>query len=165
MRLVLQRVKSASVTVDGQVVSSVGKGILALVGLHVHDGEANLKYAAKKLVASKLWANDEGKTWRRSVKQMEYDVLLVSQFTLYGDLMNKKHVPDFKRSMKSEAAKVTYEAFKARVMAEYGDSADAHVKDGVFGAMMDVALVNDGPVTLVLDSLAEQSDSGESRGG
>lgn len=150
MRLVLQRVKSASVTVDGQVVSSVGKGILALVGLHVHDGEANLKYAAKKLVASKLWANDEGKTWRKSVKMMDYEILLVSQFTLYGTVDNKKHSPDFKLSMKNEAARETYDTFKALVAKEYGN--EERIKDGRFGQMMDVALVNDGPVTLVVDS-------------
>ena len=72
------------------------------------------------------------------------------QFTLYGDVANKKHVPDFKLSMKSAPAAQVYDEFKALVAAEYGSS--ARVKDGVFGAMMDVALVNDGPVTLVIDS-------------
>jgi D-tyrosyl-tRNA(Tyr) deacylase len=92
MRLVLQRVRAASVTVDGTVVSSIGKGVLALVGLHTDDTNADLQYCAKKLCAAKLWPNEEGKPWRKSVKQLGYDVLCVSQFTLYGDVRNKKHV-------------------------------------------------------------------------
>ena len=136
---------------------------MALVGLHERDSAEQLRYCAKKLVASKLWANDEGKTWRKSVRQMEFDILLVSQFTLYGDVTNKKHVPDFKLSMKSDAARETYEQFKALVAEEYGDA--ERVKDGQFGAMMDVALVNDGPVTLVVEAeppaQAEASDASD----
>ena len=149
MRLVLQRVKSASVTVDGAIISSIGHGVLALVGLHENDAEADLKYCAKKLCAAKLWANEEGKGWRKSVKQLDYEVLLVSQFTLYGEVTNKKHVPDFKLSMKSEKALETYTAFKAMVADEHHPD---KVKDGQFGAMMDVELINDGPVTLIVDS-------------
>jgi len=154
MRLVVQRVKSASVTVNSAVVSSIGSGVVALVGLCAGDGEAESKYCAKKLCAAKLWANEAGKGWRKSVKQMEFEVLLVSQFTLYGDITNKKHTPDFKLSMKTEQAHEAYESFKAHVSAEY----DARqVKDGVFGAMMDVELVNDGPVTLIIDSAASST--------
>ena len=79
MRLVLQRVKSASVTVNEKVVSSIGSGVLALVGLHEKDTADDLRYCAKKLCASKLWENDNGKGWRKSVKQLDYEVLLVSQ--------------------------------------------------------------------------------------
>ena len=79
MRMVLQRVTSASVTVDGTVVSSIGRGILALVGLHEQDTAEDLKYCAKKLCASKLWDNENQKSWRKSVKQLDYEVLLVSQ--------------------------------------------------------------------------------------
>ena len=150
MRLVLQRVTSASVAVDNQIVSKIGKGVLALVGLHKDDSAADLEYCAKKLCAAKLWENSDGKAWRRSARQDCLDVLLVSQFTLYGDVKNKKHVPDFKHSMKSAAALEQYEAFKKLVASEYGDERKIH--DGVFGAMMDVSLVNDGPVTLVVDS-------------
>ena len=151
MRLVLQRVKSASVIVNDAVVSSIGRGVVALVGLHVADDDDELQYCARKLCGSKLWANRDGKGWRQSVKQMDYEVLLVSQFTLYGEVTNKKHTPDFKKAMKSEQALETYTAFKAAVAAEYGSSEDK-IKDGVFGAMMDVQLVNDGPVTLIIDS-------------
>ena len=84
MRLVLQRVKSASITVDSQVVSSIGRGVLALVGLHENDSAEDLKYCAKKLCASKLWDNENEKSWRKSVKQLDYEVLLVSQVRAPG---------------------------------------------------------------------------------
>ena len=157
MRLILQRVLSASVTVDSKTVSSVGPGVVALVGLHVDDCASDLRYCARKLVGSKLWPNDNSKPWRQSVRQMEFDVLLVSQFTLFGDVSNKKSVPDFKLSKKSEAAFAMYEEFKSIVAAEYGgDDANSKVHDGIFGANMQLALVNDGPVTLVVDSQSDQ---------
>ena len=149
MRLVLQRVTSASVTVGGSVVSSIGSGVVALCGLHVSDTDADLRYCAKKLLGAKLWANENDKAWRQSVKQLDYEVLLVSQFTLYGSLANKKHSPDYKDAMKSEQASADFDAFASLCAAEY--HADK-IQKGVFGAMMDVALVNDGPVTLIVDS-------------
>ena len=116
----------------------------------MYNSEEDLAYCAKKLLGCKLWANDDGKTWRKSVKQMSYDVLLVSQFTLLGDVRNKKHVPDFKASMKPERAKEQYQDFKSLIASQY-DAARVH--DGEFGAMMDVELINDGPVTLVIDTV------------
>ena len=89
MRLVLQRVKSASVSVSGNVISSIGGGLVALVGLHETDSAVDLQYCAKKLCASKLWENEGRKRWRQSVKQLDLEVLLVSQFTLYGDVSNE----------------------------------------------------------------------------
>ena len=88
MRVVLPRVKSASVSVEGAVVSSIRQGVMALVGLHEGDTDEDLRYCAKKLCATKLWPNDDGKPWRKSVKQLDLEVLLVSQFTLcaYADL-------------------------------------------------------------------------------
>ena len=149
MRLVLQRCKSASVTVGGSVVSNIGGGIVALCGLHVEDTDADLQYCAKKLLGAKLWPNENEKLWRQSVKQQDLEVLLVSQFTLYGSVANKKHSPDYKDAMKSEQASANFDAFASLCAAEYDVS---RVKTGVFGEMMDVALVNDGPVTLVVDS-------------
>lgn len=148
MRLVVQRVKSASVTVDNNRVSSIGPGILALVGLHEHDTPKDLEYCCKRLVNCKLWANDNGGQWRHSVKQRNLEILLVSQFTLYGTL-SKKHQPDYKRSMKSDPAKSLYSDF-VRLVGEVYES--ERVQDGVFGAMMDVELVNDGPVTIIIES-------------
>jgi D-aminoacyl-tRNA deacylase len=149
MRIVVQRVKSASVTVDGQVVSSIGPGILALVGLHENDTEHDLLYCSRRLLACKLWENESsGGQWRHSVKQREYEVLLVSQFTLYGTL-TKKFQPDYKRAMKAIPAQTLYQQFLDMVRKDY---VAEKVQDGVFGAMMDVALVNDGPVTIMIES-------------
>ena len=147
MRIVVQRVKSASVTVEDKVVSCIGPGIVALVGLHVHDGPEDLEYCRKRLLACKLWANESG-GWRHSVKQKGMEVLLVSQFTLYGTL-SKKNQPDYKLSMKSIPAQEMYSRFVEDVRANYEAE---KVHDGVFGAMMDVELVNDGPVTIIIES-------------
>lgn len=147
MRLVIQRVKSASVTVEGNVVSSIGPGVLALVGLHEHDTEEDLTYCCKRLLGAKLWANDNGGQWRLGVKQKVYEVLCVSQFTLYGTL-SKKNQPDYKRAMKADAAEQMYGTFLDMLRNQYQPE---KVFDGVFGAMMDVALVNDGPVTLMIE--------------
>jgi len=147
MRLVVQRVKSASVTVDGSVVSSIGPGAMALVGIHENDTEKDLEYCAKKLLGCKLWANDSG-PWRHGAKTKGLEILCVSQFTLYGKL-TKKNQPDYKASMKSIPAKAMYENFLEMLKSQYEPE---KIQDGVFGAMMDVALVNDGPVTIVIDS-------------
>mmetsp|Transcript_38313 Transcript_38313/g.58170 ORF Transcript_38313/g.58170 Transcript_38313/m.58170 type:complete len:225 (-) Transcript_38313:455-1129(-) len=149
MRIVVQRVKSASVTVDSQKVSSIGPGLLALVGLHEHDTEEDLTYCCRKLLAAKLWENENGASWRHGVKQKSYDLLCVSQFTLYGSVANKKHCPDYKSSMKNEPAKIMYSKFLDMCKTNYEEE---KVHDGVFGAMMDVELVNDGPVTIVIES-------------
>lgn len=152
MRLVVQRVKSASVTVTDNdsrtLVSQIGPGLLALVGLHEHDTRSDLETCCKQLLACKLWPNESGGLWRHGVKQKGLEVLLVSQFTLYGTL-SKKNQPDYKRSMKAEPAQRLYSDFVTML----GEAYDADkVKNGVFGAMMDVELVNDGPVTLIIES-------------
>ena len=148
MRLVVQRVKSSSVTVDGSVVSSIGPGAMALVGLHQDDTKEDLEYCCKRLLACKLWENDSGASWRHGVKQRGLEVLCVSQFTLYGTL-SKKHQPDYKLSMKSIPAQEMYAEFLEMLKSNYEPD---KIKDGVFGAKMDVALVNDGPVTIVIES-------------
>ena len=161
MRLVVQRVKSASVTVDGNVVSSIGPGAMALVGLHQDDTREDLEYCCKRLLGCKLWENDSGAGWRHGVKQRGLEVLCVSQFTLYGTL-SKKHQPDYKLSMKSVQAQEMYSLFLDMLKSNYEPD---KIKDGVFGAMMDVALVNDGPVTIVIESgpiASSESDTGRS---
>lgn len=149
MRIVVQRVKSASVTVEGQVVSSIGPGLLALVGLHLHDTEQDLTYCCKRLVGARLWQNDNGGQWRHGVKQKNYDILCVSQFTLYGTLSEKKQQPDYKLAMKTEQAEQMYKRFLEMLSSQYQPD---KIHDGVFGALMDVALVNDGPVTIIIES-------------
>lgn len=142
--------RSASVTVDDMIVSSIGPGVLALVGLCKDDGIADLKFCANKLCCTRLWDDADGKQWRKGAASMGYEVLLVSQFTLYGDVSNKKHVPDYSLAMKNAQALQSFDIFCELVKNTYGD--EDKVKTGQFGAMMDIALVNDGPVTVVVDS-------------
>lgn len=148
MRAVVQRVASASVEVDGRTVSEIGPGLLVLVGLHDSDSDADAEYICRKVLNMRLFPNETtGKAWDLNVVQKNYEVLLVSQFTLYGMLKGNK--PDFHVAMPPERAKPFY----ASVVERFGKSycPDA-IKDGVFGAMMKVNLVNDGPVTMQIDS-------------
>lgn len=153
MRIVVQRVRSASVTLteDGTITASIGPGLLALVGLHQDDTMNDLEYCCKKLLGCKLWDNGNGGQWRHSVKQKSYDCLCVSQFTLYGTL-SKKHQPDYKYAMKAVPAETMYQSFLEMLQKEYSSE---KIHNGKFGAMMDVALVNDGPVTIVIDSRSQ----------
>lgn len=151
MRIVVQRVKSASVTVDGEIISQIGPGILALVGIHEHDATEDVQYCARRLLGAKLWENEEsGGAWRHGVKTKGYQILCVSQFTLYGTLTNKKWQPDYKLAMKSVPAQALYHEFLEKLRQDY--EIEGKIYDGKFGAMMDVALVNDGPVTIVIES-------------
>ena len=168
MRAVLQRVLSASVTVDGEVVSSIGPGLLVLVGICATDGADDARWLAQKIVKARLFeapsaedadaaAGAPGKPWARSVESEGKQALFVSQFTLYGSFA-KGNKPDLHRAMPPGPAKALYETFlaaaRAAVLPPGGDDAAGRekVKDGVFGANMQVALVNDGPVTMLLDS-------------
>ena len=119
-----------------------------MVGIHELDNEEDLKVCTKQLLAAKLWENPDGKPWRHGVKQKGYEVLCVSQFTLYGTL-TKKNQPDYKYAMKSDPAQDLYNKFLDMLKESYSDS---KIKDGAFGKMMDVELINDGPVTLVVES-------------
>lgn len=132
---------------------------MTLVGIHEHDTEEDVAYCTRRLLGAKLWANDNGAPWRHGVKTKKFDVLCVSQFTLYGTLSNKKWQPDYKKAMKSEAAKELYDKFLEKMAQDY--EADK-IFNGKFGAMMDVALVNDGPVTIVIESdpKAPEEDEG-----
>jgi len=155
MRLVVQRVKSASVSIDGAFVSASGPGVLCLVGIHVDDDKEDMEYCARKLLGAKLWDNENEKPWRKSLVQLNKELLCVSQFTLYGGMHSKKHIPDYKLSMPAKAdegggSKEFYLNFLSKLKEDY--PVEGKIFDGVFGAMMDVELVNDGPVTLVIDS-------------
>lgn len=148
MRIVVQRVKSASVTVEGTKVSSISNGIMALVGIHENDTQEDVTYCCKRLLAAKLWENDSGGLWRHGVKQKGYELLCVSQFTLYGTL-SKKNQPDYKLAMKAVPAETLYNQFLDMLKDQYESE---KIKDGQFGALMDVELINDGPVTIVIES-------------
>lgn len=134
MRVVVQRVRSASVTLteNQSLASSIGPGLLALVGLHQDDTMQDLEYCCKKLLGCKLWENENGGQWRHSVKQKSYECLCVSQFTLYGTL-SKKHQPDYKLAMKSAQAEQLYQEFIDLLQREY---LPGKIRNGVFGAMV-----------------------------
>jgi D-tyrosyl-tRNA(Tyr) deacylase len=153
MRLVLQRVTEASVTVDGEIVGRIGAGLLVLVGISEDDegqsAHATMEWACRKLLGIRLWEAD-GKAWAQSVTQAKLGVLLVSQFTLHAQLKGNK--PDFHRAMKPELSKPFWETFVERVKASHKG---LPVQTGTFGAKMSVSLVNDGPVTIVLDSAVD----------
>ena len=145
MKVVLQRVKEASVTVEGKTVAEIGPGLVVLVGIGREDTEKDLDWMAEKIVNLRVFESEDGKM-DRSLLDTEGALLLVSQFTLYGDC-RKGRRPSFSDAMEADAARRMFAVFveKARRLA-------GHVETGVFQAMMDVRLVNDGPVTLILDS-------------
>ncbi|CAM9346013.1 unnamed protein product [Choristocarpus tenellus] len=153
MRVVIQRVKEASVVVDGWVVSEIGKGIMCLVGISEDDGPAEAEWMCRQVLAAKLFPGigeeNAEKMWRSSVKQNNYEVLLVSQFTLSGRVCKKGGKVDFTGSMRPDAAHTYYQKFVDRIRAAHEPGL---VKDGVFGAKMEVPLTNDGPVTIIVDS-------------
>lgn len=145
MKVVLQRVSEARVRVKGETVGEIGRGLLLLVGIGQEDGEDDVAWMADKVAGLRIFEDEEGKM-NLSVKEAGGEILSVSQFTLYGDC-RKGRRPNFMAAAKPETANMLYERFNA-LLREAGFRVDT----GVFGAMMDVSLVNDGPVTLILDS-------------
>ena len=163
MKCIIQRVSRASVTLQSgslknqqhivasqqpQYSSSIGKGIVALIGIEKTDSEKDVEYMVKKLLTLRLWPNEEGKQWDCSVAGIGGEILCVSKFTLCG--RNKKGSSlDFSRAMAPGQAKEMYEQLVLSLRESYEDD---KVKDGVFGAMMDVQIENSGPVTIILES-------------
>jgi D-tyrosyl-tRNA(Tyr) deacylase len=144
MRIVLQRVSRARVTVDGRVTGEIGRGLLLLAGFTDGDTEDALAWMADKVVGLRIFPDDEGKM-NRSVEEIDGALLVVSQFTLYGDT-RKGRRPSFVDAARPEIAIPLYERFLQMLRAT-----GRPVRTGEFGAMMDVELVNDGPVTLILE--------------
>ncbi len=186
MRLVLQRVKKASVllTETNTVCGEIGPGLLVLVGVGDVDGsegadvESILDWAEKVIISTKFWPGEDGKPWKNSVESLKLSVLLVSQFTLYAK-MYKKGKLDFHKALAPVEAKTIYDRLVSRIAARLSSAestdtggvercgtegaseaatataaatASIRCQTGQFGAMMDVELINDGPVTLTLDS-------------
>lgn len=145
MRAVVQRVARASVTVEGEITGEIGKGLLVLLGVAHEDTEAAADYLADKIVGLRVFEDPDGKM-NLGVADAGGAVLVVSQFTLYGDVRRGKR-PSFDRAARPERANELYEYFVARIRA-----AGLRCETGRFQAMMDVELVNDGPVTILLDS-------------
>jgi len=145
MRALLQRVSRASVTVDGKVVGQIGQGLLVLLGVGRDDSEIQVKALGDKIVYLRIFGDDEGKM-NRSLLDIGGEVLVVSQFTLYADTRRGRR-PSFTDAAPSSIAEPLVERFKDAIAA-YGLT----VADGIFGAYMQVELLNDGPVTIWLDS-------------
>ena len=145
MRCVVQRVTSASVSVDGQIVGQIGSGLVVLVGMAEGDDAADMDYVASKIRDLRIFADDHGRM-NRSIGEAGGAILLVSQFTLMGDV-RKGRRPGFDAAATPDEARRQYEALIARLR-----TMDLTVQTGVFQANMQVALVNDGPVTVLLDS-------------
>jgi len=148
MRLVIQRVREAQVTVEGQVTGQIGPGLLVLVGFAPTDAPASLAWMGRKLVQLRIFGDANGQM-NRSVLDTGGQVLVVSQFTLLADA-RKGNRPSYSGAAPPPVAEPLYQQFVALVAAELGQP----VPTGIFGADMQVSLVNDGPVTIVLDSPA-----------
>ncbi|PGH16606.1 peptidyl-prolyl cis-trans isomerase D [Helicocarpus griseus UAMH5409] len=142
MKAVLQRVASASVTVDKKLVSSIGRGLLVFAAVGPEDTKQDADSLATKVLKLKMWPDEAGKTWKKSVQDIQGEVLCVSQFTLLAEV-KKGNKPDFHNAAEVSKAKELYDYFYNKVRDLY--NAD-RVKNGVFQAMMEVGLVNDGPV-------------------
>ena len=145
MRLVIQRVTSASVEVEGETVGKIGKGLLVLLGIRRQDTPEDTVWMVNKLLNLRIFEDTQGKM-NLSVKDIGGEVLVVSQFTLYGNCVNGRR-PDFLEAAPGSQAEPIYHKFSQEVSRELGK-----VQNGVFGAHMHISLVNDGPVTVILDS-------------
>lgn len=151
MKAVIQRVKESSVTVDGKPVSRIGPGLMVLLGVAQTDRESDAAYLAEKTVNLRIF-EDENNKMNRSLKETGQSMLVVSQFTLLGDC-RKGRRPSFVNAAPPDKAQSLYTYFVQKVKAM-----DINVETGQFRAMMDVSLINDGPVTLILESPPHADD-------
>ena len=145
MRALLQRVSEAAVDVEGQTVGAIGPGLLVLLGVHTADTEAEVAWVARKCLNLRVFPDEEGRM-NRSVLDAGGEVLVVSQFTLYG-ATERGNRPSYAAAAPPEQAEALYERFVSILQRDLGRP----VPTGVFGAMMQVRLVNDGPVTLLIE--------------
>lgn len=146
MRVVLQRVKNGSVTVEGKVTGAIEKGYVLLVGIKEGDTKEDVEYVANKIAGLRLFEDEEGKM-NDSIQEVGGDILSISQFTLYGDT-RKGRRPSFTDAARPDVAEPLWEYFNEVLREKH----ELTVEVGVFGAMMDVQLTNDGPVTLIVES-------------
>ena len=146
MKVVIQRVSSASVTIDSKIVAEIQKGLLVLVGIEDADTQEDINWLTSKIANLRIFADEED-VMNLSVKEINGDVLVVSQFTLHA-LTKKGNRPSYIKASKPEIAIPLYENFVSHLQKELGKKAQT----GVFGADMKVLLLNDGPVTIIIDS-------------
>ena len=164
MRLVVQRVLKASLSTGGKQVSSINQGLHVLCGITHGDNQLDIDSLLPKLLKLKLWDDKNGKAWASNVIDNSYQILFVSQFTLYHKLKGTK--PDFHDAADHEIAKDLYEQFLSQLQTEYlklrketfkqgGEPGVQYVQPGSFGNHMEISTVCDGPVTLVIDSVKD----------
>jgi D-tyrosyl-tRNA(Tyr) deacylase len=146
MRAVIQRVSEATVTIAGSVTAAIRTGLLVLLAVEDSDTAEDIAWLAGKIVRLRIFNDDQG-LMNRSVQEVQGQILLISQFTLFAST-KKGNRPSYSRSAKPEVAVPLYEQFIARLTVEFGQP----IQTGQFGADMKVALLNDGPVTIVIDS-------------
>jgi len=146
MRVLIQRVKKSSVEIDGKVTAQIGQGLLVLVGICNEDSDFDIEYLTSKLVNLRIF-DDENGVMNLAVKDIDGEVLVVSQFTLYAST-KKGNRPSYILAAKPEISVPLYEKFCTEMSKKLGKT----IKSGTFGANMQVSLVNDGPVTIWLDS-------------
>ena len=145
MRAVVQRVSQASVTVEEHIVANIGSGLLVLIGIAHDDSRTDSEYMIHKILKLRIFPDHEG-VMNRSVEENNLEILLVSQFTLYGDC-RKGNRPSYQNAMAPEKAKIFYEEMVNQFHDYY-----PKIYRGIFGASMQISLVNDGPVTILIDT-------------
>ena len=150
MRVVIQRVTEASVAVDDKITGKIGSGLLVLAGFEERDGEADLDWMAGKIVRMRLFADDAG-VMNRNVQEVGGEILAVSQFTLFASV-KKGNRPSWSRAARGDVSQPLFQDFVSRLARELGRP----VATGTFGADMQVSLVNDGPVTVCIDSKSSE---------
>lgn len=146
MRIVIQRVREASVKINGEIVGEIQQGLLVLLGIEHVDSELDADYLIQKLIHLRIFGDEEGKM-NLSVSDISGDLLIVSQFTLFADT-KKGNRPSFIRSARPEQAIPLYEYFLSKLKKTFSGK----IEKGIFGGDMQVELINDGPVTIILDS-------------
>ncbi len=144
MRLLIQRVKEASVVVDDKIISKIDKGLLVFIGIAEDDDESSLEWLVNKVLNLRIFEDNQGKM-NLSLLELNYDLLLISQFTLYANCERGRR-PDFIKAAKPEDAHKLYDKFSQKIKDKYKSP-----QEGIFGADMKVSLINDGPVTIMLE--------------
>jgi D-aminoacyl-tRNA deacylase len=147
MRVVIQRVSEASLSIDKSIVSSIGYGLVVLLGIETDDNEEDIEWLCGKIARLRIFDDSNG-VMNLSVAESGGEVMVVSQFTLHAST-KKGNRPSYIRAARPETAIPLYEKFISKISAELNG---ADIKTGVFGAMMQISLVNDGPVTIIIDS-------------
>ena len=145
MRVIIQRVKSSSVKVDGQIIASINRGLNLLVGISNSDTEAELDWMTRKCLDLRLFSGEDNKLWNKSIVDVRGEILVISQFTLYGDCRRGRR-PSFSNSANPKTAEPLYHLFVNKLK-----QSGLTIMTGKFGAMMEVQINNDGPVTLILE--------------